>query len=121
MRPAPTDIFQLAEQRLNWTGQRQVVLAQNIANANTPGYVARDVQPFAAYLVSTERRDNGSRDGGQKAAKVDKVAAERSPDGNAVTLDRQLVQMAETDTANQLAMTLYKKYLGLYRTALGHG
>jgi hypothetical protein len=29
--------------------------------------------------------------------------------------------MAETDTDNQLAMTLYKKYVGLFRTAIGHG
>jgi flagellar basal-body rod protein FlgB len=110
------DVFQLAEQRLAWTGQRQAVLAQNIANANTPGYGARDVQPFAAYLAGA-----GRRDGGPGAAKTDKVAAERSPDGNAVTLDQQLVKMAETDTDNQLAMTLYKKYVGLFRTAIGHG
>ncbi|RYF10860.1 MAG: hypothetical protein EOO77_20625, partial [Oxalobacteraceae bacterium] len=44
----PTDIglFRLAEKRLNWVEQRQQVLAQNIANANTPNFKARDVSPF---------------------------------------------------------------------------
>lgn len=114
MNTASPDIFYLAEQRLSWTQQRQAVLAQNIANASTPGYSARDIEPFAAFLAQTEQREATG-----KTAKLNKVAAERSLDGNTVTLDEQLVQVAETDTANQLAMDLYKKYLTLYKAALG--
>jgi flagellar basal-body rod protein FlgB len=35
------------KQRLEWLGQRQQVLAGNIANADTPGYVPRDLRPLA--------------------------------------------------------------------------
>ncbi len=44
-------LLRLAASRLAWIDRRQGVLAQNIANANTPGYVARDVQPFAQSMA----------------------------------------------------------------------
>lgn len=45
-----TDLFSLAERRLQWLESRQSVLAGNVANANTPGYVSKDVAPFAGVL-----------------------------------------------------------------------
>ena len=47
------DLFDLAEQRLAWADQRQAVLAQNVANANTPGYKPHDLRPFADMLAGT--------------------------------------------------------------------
>ncbi len=108
MNTVPTDIFSLAEKRLDWIGQRQSVLAQNIANANTPGYVARDVTPFSEILAGTTQQTGGVA-----------VTAARSLDGNAVVLDEQLEKVAETDTAHQLAANLYKKYVSLFKTAIG--
>src|SRR5262249_23723863 len=40
-------LFDLAERRLAWATRRQSVLAQNIANANTPGYKPHDLRPFS--------------------------------------------------------------------------
>jgi flagellar basal-body rod protein FlgB len=114
MKSLTPDIFALAEQRLQWTQQRQAVLAQNIANANTPGFVAKDIEPFTAYLEH-QQRPNGSG----KTPKLNRVATLRSPDGNTVTMDEQLVQVAKTDMAHQLAMDLYKKYTSLYKAAIG--
>jgi flagellar basal-body rod protein FlgB len=45
--------------------------------------------------------------------------AERTPNGNTVSLDEQAVRMAETDNAHALAMGLHRKYLAMFRTALG--
>jgi flagellar basal-body rod protein FlgB len=45
----------------------------------------------------------------------------KSADGNAVALDEQLVKVADTDTTHQLVTTIYKAYLGMFRTALGSG
>ena len=39
-------LFQAVKKRLNWLGQRQEVLAQNIANADTPNYRASDLKPY---------------------------------------------------------------------------
>ena len=43
-------LFDLAERRLAWIARRQAVLAQNIANANTPHFQPHDLKPFAAAL-----------------------------------------------------------------------
>jgi flagellar basal-body rod protein FlgB len=122
------NILALAERRLNWLDQRQSVLAQNIANANTPGYQARDLKPFAAMLntaIQPATLSTGAtlvpNASGQPTAPVDRAVVERSPDGNAVSIDEQAVKVADTDTSHQLALDLYKKYVGLFRLALGRG
>jgi flagellar basal-body rod protein FlgB len=119
MNPASTDVFALAEKRLAWIGQRQSVLAQNIANANTPGYAAQDVKPFSQVLAeqAAQTGSNDTSTGLRPAA--DRTASGRSLNGNAVALDEQLEKIAETDTAHQLAANLYKKYVGLFKTAIG--
>ena len=120
MNQIPNDVFALAEKRLEWTGQRQSILAQNIANANTPGYVARDVKSFGDVLAEQARPSAaGGSSGVSSRSVVDLTTASRSIDGNAVVLDVQLEKVAETDTANQLAMNLYKKYQSMFRTAIG--
>ncbi len=50
-------LFGMMKQRLAWLGQRQEVLAQNIANADTPGYRRK--------LISFESAMDGARDTGQ--------------------------------------------------------
>ena len=57
--------------------------------------------------------------GGEAGARPDRNVTERTPDGNAVSLDQQAVKMAETDTAHALAINLYRRYAAMYRTALG--
>ena len=121
MNSASIDVFALAEKRLEWTGQRQAVLAQNIANANTPGYAARDVKPFSEVLAARAQPTAASGPALTTAARsvADRTVAERSLSGNAVILDEQMEKVAETDNSNQLAMNLYKKYQSMFRTALG--
>jgi flagellar basal-body rod protein FlgB len=137
------DVFALAEKRLAWIDRRQDVLAQNIANANTPGYAARDIRSFGDVLAAQTRTEQARQQQtassgtsqsifdavGSMAtalpqtsdpdAASDRASPGRSPDGNAVVLDDQLMKVAETDNAHQLAMNLYRKYAGLFKTALG--
>ena len=120
MNQISKDVFAVAEKRLEWTGQRQSVLAQNIANVNTPGYTARDVRPFDQVLAAQAQPSAGGKAVGMSDRPVvDRTATNRSIDGNAVVLDEQLEKVAETDTANQMAMNLYKKYQSMFRTAIG--
>ena len=102
-------LFDLADRRLAYLQHRQQVLAQNVANANTPGYRARDLEPFAAALAGRSDRAGG----------VVKLTGERAPDGNGVKLDSQLSKVADTETAQATTTNIYSKYLALYRTALG--
>jgi len=47
-------LLQLASQQAQWLSARQKATASNIANANTPGYTAMDIQPFADVLDRTQ-------------------------------------------------------------------
>lgn len=119
------DLFSLAEQRLDWADRRQQVLAQNVANANTPGYDARDLKPFAALLqratvpLAATNPLHLAALSDPMAADRSETAAERAPDGNAVSLDEQLTKLADTSGMHQLAANLYTKYMGMFRLALG--
>src|SRR3954467_15957499 len=96
MDPSQSAPVALAERRLAWLDARQRVLAQNIAHADTPGYRPRDLPDFARLVqrqggqpVGLARTDAqhlvAARD---PRARVDRQATERTPNGNAVSLDR---------------------------------
>lgn len=129
MDPTRIHLFDLAERRLAWADRRQAVLAQNIANADTPGWRPGDVAPFKAVLAgaagtSLARTEPGHLPGTFAADLLAGTAARptgREPDGNAVSLDQELTKVADTDTTQSLVTAIYKTYLGLFRTALGQG
>jgi flagellar basal-body rod protein FlgB len=128
MDPTRSTPIALAERRLAWLDARQKVLAQNVANADTPGYRPRDLRPFAQLLASraagvplvrTDARHVGPAGGSDPRAVAERRPSDLSVSGNAVSLDEQAVKVAETDTAHALAMGLHRRYLGLFRAALG--
>ena len=49
-------LFDIASRHMIWLAERQMVTAGNIANANTPGYRTREVNPFSTYLEQTGLR-----------------------------------------------------------------
>jgi flagellar basal-body rod protein FlgB len=119
-------LFALAEQKLAWIDARQRVLAQNVANADTPGYRARDVAPFASWLGRTDLspvRTNPLHLAGFSAGSSASVqpVSERAPDGNAVGLEEQMTKIADDEGAQALVGNLWKSYMGMFMTALGHG
>jgi flagellar basal-body rod protein FlgB len=127
MDPTRIGLFDLAEKRLIWTAQRQSVLASNIANANTPAFQARDVQSFASVLAGGEPVEpvrtqpahmTGTLPSGLGSLTTDPPAA-RALDGNTVALDRQLTKVADTETTQALVTSIWKKYMGMFNTALG--
>lgn len=118
-------------------GTRQRVIAQNVANADTPGYKAMEVQaPSFAGLV------DGSGDGRVAAPTVqlsermvelgakplvaggiipDRDTSEVKPDGNNVTLEDQLLKMGQIQSDFATLTSLYRKQMGLMKSALGRG
>ncbi|ABS64179.1 flagellar basal-body rod protein FlgB [Parvibaculum lavamentivorans DS-1] len=133
-------IFDMMKQRLHWLTARQQVLAQNVANSDTPGYAAKDLKEldFGALVkrsgpsltpVATQGGHIGSpvsghgnffrpgqSTGGQVVKKAD---FETSPSGNSVVLEEQMIKVAETQMDYQTVTGLYSKSLGLIRIALG--
>jgi flagellar basal-body rod protein FlgB len=119
-------LFALAEKRLAWADQRQSVLAQNIANVSTPGFQPSDLPSFARSLehaasiapVQTQPGHMAGTTGSLLQPVAEKNA--HGPDGNGVQLDAQLTKVADTETAQSLVTTIYKKYMSLFSMALGH-
>jgi flagellar basal-body rod protein FlgB len=109
-------------------------LAQNIANADSPDYVPQDMKAgaFARLLarsmppvtpVSTNPAHMRGTLGEPRPFKSDEQRRvyETAPSGNAVVLEEQLIKVAETQMDYQLMSNLYRKHLGMIRTALGRG
>jgi len=120
--------------------ERQRVIAQNIANSETPGYKAREVRApdFSALLAQQNAGGGaprvarprveltagmaalGARPTGGSLV-LDHDVTETKPDGNNVTLEDQLLKMGQVQ-ADFTAMTnLYRKQQSLLKTALGRG
>ena len=127
-------IFRLITRRIDWLNDRQEVLAKNIANADTPDYRPQDLRPFAEHLARTGGPTLNTATthaghiqpvgaGTARSAGSDdfKDVYETSPTGNEVILEQQLIRVSETAMQHQVALGLYRKHVGMIRTALGRG
>ncbi len=127
--PTRASLFDLISARSAWLGQRQAVLGQNVANADTPGYLPRDLETFTIDRTRAATRLAPSRTVAGHMAPVpvavgpyrDRVDAEVEvkPSGNGVDLPDQLRKMNSTELDHQLATGLYRRYVGMLRTAIG--
>jgi flagellar basal-body rod protein FlgB len=118
------DFFSLAAKRLDYIDQRQRVLAQNIANADTPSYQARDLSPFEQVLQAppiTPLLTNPAHLSSttHSAALITQPVSERAADGNTVNVETQLTKVADDETSAALVGNLWKTTMGMYLTALG--
>lgn len=120
------EIMRMAQAMASHAAQRQNAVAQNIANADTPGYAARDLAPFAetyaAEGMALRQTRAGHLDaGGSPAAGMipREAPGNRSPNGNSVSLESEMVKSVEVKRQHDLALTLYKTSLGVLRTSLG--
>jgi flagellar basal-body rod protein FlgB len=110
-------LFGMLQENMRYLGQRQAVLAENVANADTPGYRARDLAPqdFGRML---ERIRNQTSEG-EPVAEMMRDPYEVTLSGNSVVLDEQLMMVADTAVKYQLASGLYTKHLNMIKMALG--
>jgi len=126
-------LFQRMSERMGWLGARQEVLAQNIANADTPRFVPHDMKAlkFVDHLnevtpVTQERTDPKHMAGASTAAaSIDdqktKKQYETAPVGNSVVMEEQMVKLADAQANYQLMTNLYRKHVDLLKMALGRG
>ena len=113
---------------------RQRVLAENIANADTPGYKSKelDARRFEELVGGSIKRPSvkltsgmtglGARSPGSGTGVVlDRHVSETKPDGNNVTLEDQLLKMGEVQADFATLTSLYRKQMSLLKTAVGKG
>lgn len=125
-------LFSAMKNRMSYIGERQGVLSKNIANANTPDYKARDLEPFKSNVAGGShklqmRATNpnhfaGSRGGNGKFQTIkDKDTFETTIAGNNVSLDEEMKKVAQNNLDYQETTNLYKKWSGIMRTAVNGG
>lgn len=128
------NIMKAITRRMEYTGERQRVLAENIANADTPNYKPKDLKKASfsdlvkgpnprAAIATTQPGHIGrsSSSAGNGSWKVERAKGEFevAPNGNAVNLEQQTMLLAENQGEHNLMTNLYRKQVGLLRKALG--
>ncbi|WP_246375254.1 flagellar basal body rod protein FlgB [Gluconacetobacter takamatsuzukensis] len=120
-----TDVLALAGRRLQWLQARESLLAGNVANANTPGYVSKDITAFQGVLqnqmaVTLAQTDAGHLSGHGGANGTKSVSGvNSSPDGNQVELEDELEKVADTNDQQRFATNAYSVYMSMFNIALG--
>lgn len=132
---ADIPLLSALSEKMKWHQTRQGLLAENVANAETPGYRGRDLSQFGfeehmrnmsvsmlattatnpAHLIAT-----GSDGGGGFGARSIKNF-EVTPEGNGITLEDEMMKVAQNQMDYQTVTSLYTRSLRLIRTALGRG
>jgi flagellar basal-body rod protein FlgB len=127
-------IFSILRERMAWLNQRQSVLSENVANADTPGYVARDLKALdfshelesaggnriAGLTVTDPRHIAAKATSGESNFDItDTPDVEANPNGNAVSLEQEMIKVSDTQMQFQAAANLYGKAMSLMKTAIG--
>ncbi|MEM1343072.1 MAG: FlgB family protein [Pseudomonadota bacterium] len=119
-------VLKMASAMARHAAARHSVLAQNVANADTPGYRARDVAAFAALVkesfTTRATRPGHFADGLPSRAGTPEpveIAYPDSPNGNSVSLEDQSVRAVEAQGQHAMAMAIYAKSVDLMRMGLG--
>lgn len=126
-------LFSALRTQMKWHASRQSVLAENIANADTPGYQARDLRRVDHEAMFSVRAPSST---GPTRTHVNHIAGrsvventgfdnrreptfEVTPEGNSVVLEEEVMKMTANQLDYQTASTLYQRSLSMLRTAVG--
>lgn len=122
--------FELAGMRMDYLAQRQKLIAENVVNANTPDYLARDLKSFDSVMEGVRPVDT-ARTVALHLASTRPVAAfreagkaglwESTPSGNAVSLEQEMIKGSETRDAFALTTSLFQRNVQMLRMAWRNG
>jgi len=136
-----TDIplFAMLRGRLGYLSERQKVIAQNVANSDTPGYTPSDLKAFTfdaqlraqsqsstmtagvmamtqpGHMMPASQRNRSAAGAGVKLHKA--ADSETRLDGNSVVLEEEMMKMTDARMNYDAAVSFYQKSLNLLRTA----
>ena len=130
------DLMGALKTRMQWHQARQRLLAENVANADTPHFKAKDLKapilpgptggqagaaraPMVQLAVTQAGHSVGRSSGGRGFQANSKTNFEVAPSGNAVDLEDQMAKSAENQLDYQTVASLYQQSMSLIRTAIG--
>jgi flagellar basal-body rod protein FlgB len=125
-------LFTALTEKMKWHQTRQGLLAENVANAETPGFRGRDLKAFGfeehmrnleGAKIATAATNpmhimaQGADADGFGSRNINSF--EITPEGNGVTLEDEMMKVAANQMDYQTVTTLYSRSMRLIRTALG--
>jgi len=129
-------LLNIMQAKMKYLSARQSVLAQNVANLDTPAYKAKDVAPpdFKAMAFPTKQKLSGGVElattnskhiaaapvngGGGEVVTRDSTY-ELKPDGNNVSIEEEMAKIADTQADYNKVLNLYSKTMSMFKIALG--
>ena len=121
------NVFKTAHAMATHAGQRQAVIARNMANADTPGYQPRDIEAFQTAFENTGRQVamtatrqghlNGAS-GPQPWVEIE-TAPSGDPNGNGVSVEEEMLRAVEVKRQHDRALAIYKSSMNILRSSLG--
>jgi flagellar basal-body rod protein FlgB len=123
-------LIAMLKTRMHWHQTRQKVLAENVSNADTPGFAPRDLaEPrFPARGLASGgglpvARTSAAHLSGESVrpgeGEIPAGRFETRPSGNAVSLEEEMLKGSQNQADFQLASSLYQKSLQMLRIAAG--
>lgn len=121
------NVFKAAYAMATHAGQRQAVIARNMANADTPGYQPRDIETFQkafeksgrqVSMTATRAGHLNGTNGPQPWAEFE-VAPSGDPNGNGVSVEEEMFKAVEVKRQHDRALTIYKSSMNILRSSLG--
>jgi flagellar basal-body rod protein FlgB len=130
------DVMRMAQGLARHAGARQQAVAENVANLDTPGYKRKGIPDFADLHADVAARDRfGDRlkatrpghlgvHGGTLTPYTPPEPAvlrdqSETPNGNAVSMEKEIVSAAEVRQQHDMALTVYQSAINILRTGIG--
>ncbi len=136
MNIADIPLFSMLKGRLGYLSERERIVAQNVANSDTPGYRSGDLKPFTFHVAGAggQMAPTASTQAVTQAGHMQATSTRKTPmggpfkttktqssettlDGNSVVLEEEMLRMADARMNYDAAIGFYQKSLGLLRMA----
>jgi flagellar basal-body rod protein FlgB len=121
-------LFDLLTQKMSYLNQKQAVIAENVANVDTPNYKQLELKQFsfgtalkqaASSMTTTDPRHIiPASMAGTNAQTVKSKDTEILPSGNTVDIEQQMAEVSKTSIDYQTMTGIYRKMTGLFRIAI---
>lgn len=122
------DLIRMADRLAAHAGARTGIIAENVANANTPGYRARALPDFADMLAAEPVAMRATRPGhlsapppGRPGPRATPAGGEASANGNTVSIEREMVSAVAARQQHEMALAIRSATTNVIRASLGRG
>lgn len=121
------ELTRMAQTMAAQAGTRLGVIAQNVANADTPGYKAADLPSFAETYVQQDTGMRATRAGhfsgadahAMPAPVIHRSSGAGAPNGNTVSIEQEMVKAASARQDHDMALAIYRNTSAILRASLG--